>query len=85
MLRLFSCRQREEQEKENDIQECSMKIPTFTPEQRICCTSVEDGVQTLRIETRLDVVRKALRYEQDHMGRKSMIKAIKVKIRKLGG
>ena len=62
-----------------------MKTPTFTPEQRICCTSVSDGMSTLRNENRLDVVRKAMRYEQEHMKRKTMIKALKIKIRKLGG
>lgn len=62
-----------------------MEIPTFTPAQRICCTSVEDGVQTLRSETKLDVVREALKFEQEHMRRKTMIKALKAKIRKLGG
>jgi len=60
-----------------------MKFPTFTKIQDICCTSVQDGVQTLRSETGLDVVRDALRYEQDHMRRNTMIMAIKAKIRKL--
>ena len=62
-----------------------MTIPKLSPEQHICCTSVQDGILTLRAETRLDVVRKALRYEQEHMKRNTMIKALKIKIRKLGG
>lgn len=62
-----------------------MNIPTFTPAQKICCTSVSDGVATLKNEDRIDVVREALRYEQDHMARATMIKAIKARIRRIGG
>ena len=55
----------------------------FTAEEHICCTSVEDGLCSLRSENRIDVLKKALTYEQSHKERRTMINALMNKIHRL--
>ena len=59
-----------------------MKIPELTTEQKVCCTSVSDGICTLKNINDLETARSCLKYEQEHMARGSMIKAIRAEIRR---
>ena len=61
----------------------SFENPTFTPAEDICCTSVYDAGITIGNTTDVDVLRQALAYKKKHSTRKSMIRMIESRIRKL--
>jgi hypothetical protein len=61
----------------------SYEVPKFTPAQRICCTSVQDGCLTIDNTTDLRVLRDALDYERRGMGRSTLIKKLVARINQL--
>jgi len=58
-------------------------MPQLTTAQRICCTSVQDGLATIKAETQLTVLREALEYELKHGLRTTMLKAMNARIKKI--
>lgn len=54
----------------------------FTKEELVCQTSISDGICTLKNINDLDVARRCLKHEQEHMNRNIMINAIKAEIRR---
>lgn len=61
----------------------SYEIKQYTPEQHICCTSVQDGCLTIMNTSDIGVLRRALAYEKRGRGRATLIKKLKARIKKL--
>ena len=61
----------------------SFDFKEHTPAERIVYTSVYDGCMSVREETDINVLKKALELEKRGSARISLVKAIKARIRKL--
>ena len=60
-----------------------MHFPNFSPAEQICNTSIEDGTNTLKQECDIRVIKSALKHELNNKKRKTMIKALKNRIKRL--
>ena len=69
--------------KEVEVVKMRLSAPAFSPEQKICCTTVPGALVKLKAEFRLQVVRDALTYEQTHTNRPAMVKVIRERLREL--
>jgi hypothetical protein len=55
----------------------------FSPVERICCTSVQDGCLTIGNTSDIGVLREALDYERRGMGRSTLMKKLVARINQL--
>lgn len=51
--------------------------------QRICGSSVDDGVFAVRRSDDLELMKECLKYEQEHGNRKGLIRSLSIRIWKL--
>ena len=69
--------------KDVEVVKMQLRAPSFSPEQKICCTTVPGALVKLKAEFRLHVVRDALTYERTHTNRPAMVKVIRERLREL--
>ena len=61
----------------------SFEFREFTPEEHITCTSVQDGLLNVMNTSDVGVLKRALAAEKSGIGRRTLIRGIESRIRKL--